>query len=659
MKKLLPLRFLIIAIMLAGWALCASAQELVLDTLLTEQSKYDTTWFSTIHGKSVEKSRLTGEETGGIYAREMLRRASQQQDTLQMGRAQQALGYYYFMDNEFDSAAFYFLSAGKIAVGLGDQQLLSSVHVDLATLHYVWGDYEQSISEMLKALEVLNTTGIGDKLAIYGQLATSYSSYMPDQDSAQKYFQMAENLMKQLPEPNLDQVKGVYNNRGASYFFKGEYEKAVWYYKKGLEVSMQKPAGAEGIAIDLINIGEAYGYMGQFQESFKYLNDGLALARRTQDSHVALSALSMLSDIYERKGDKTKALEFHKSFVMLKDSLFSIEKARQITAMQTRYETEKKQNEILLLTQEKQTAGIELDKQKNRNLLLGSFTLFFLLISGLTVVGYLKVKKANSEVKARNETITKINKALSKSQDALIASNDTKDKFFALVAHDLRGPVTSLQGIGRMLSYYNRKGDENRINELISHIDQSTQSVNHLLDNLLKWALSHTDGLRFQPEAIELSGLVEECKTIFDEVVKAKEIELQIQREQVTWVEADYNMISTVLRNLLSNAIKFSPVGGVVTLQILRSEEFLEVTVSDSGEGISQETVDQIKAGMPVESTRGTQDEKGTGLGLTLCQEFVKLHDSQLHITRRETGGTSISFQLPVLQEAVAGASDR
>ncbi len=283
-------------------------------------------------------------------------------------------------------------------------------------------------------------------------------------------------------------------------------------------------------------------------------------------------------------------------------------------------------------------------------MLFGGASVLFLLLSTAMIFGYFQLKKSKNQIDKQNKLVTKINKALNKSQDELLAANKTKDKFFALVAHDLRGPVTSMQGIGRMLSFYRKKGDEERIDQLIEQVDQSSASVNHLLDNLLKWALSQTNGLNFQRGAFETKGLVEECMTIFAEGIKAKEIAVSVEMKGDLMVEADYNMISTVLRNLLSNALKFSPVGGTIKLSVSEQEDYAEITVTDSGQGMPEETIRKIQGNEPVESTRGTQDEKGTGLGLVLCQEFIRLHGQQLHISSSNQG-TSISFQLQLAHQ--------
>ena len=189
-----------------------------------------------------------------------------------------------------------------------------------------------------------------------------------------------------------------------------------------------------------------------------------------------------------------------------------------------------------------------------------------------------------------------------------------------------------------------------RIKHLIKEVDRSAQSVNHLLDNLLKWALSQTNGLNYQPTSFALSRAVEECRIIFEENLKAKQLTLIIEIDEDATVMGDYNMISTVLRNLLSNAIKFSPVGEQIRLNTRQEAGHLSVSVQDHGGGIPMQTLEKLRGNQPLVSTEGTQQEKGTGLGLTLCQEFVKKHGSALEILATDHG-TTIRFSLPLSKE--------
>ncbi|MBE61634.1 MAG: hypothetical protein CMB89_04685 [Flammeovirgaceae bacterium] len=359
-----------------------------------------------------------------------------------------------------------------------------------------------------------------------------------------------------------------------------------------------------------------------------------------------------LVKLYEATGDVSKAYTSYKKHVAALDSIKNSEDLATIKELNEKYESEKKANEILTLQKDKELSQVSLEKERTQKLFFIIATVLFVLLSSGLVFGYFQLRKSNKQIEKRNEMITKINKALNKSQDDLIASNKTKDKFFALIAHDLRGPVTSMQGIGRMLSFYQKRGDENRISELIDQVDQSATSVNHLLDNLLKWALSQTEGLNYRPSVVQLDRLIGEVKEIFNEALKAKEISLNVDKSGEFLVEADYNMISTVLRNLLSNAIKFSPMGGQVSLNIFNENDVVKIEVIDSGLGIPDDTVHKLFSNQTVSSTRGTQDEKGTGLGLLLCREFVIKHGSDLDISSSVTG-TRISFELTMATEVV------
>jgi signal transduction histidine kinase len=269
-----------------------------------------------------------------------------------------------------------------------------------------------------------------------------------------------------------------------------------------------------------------------------------------------------------------------------------------------------------------------------------------LVIVLFIAVFFVQTRKQKREVEIRNRTISEINDQLTNSEQALTLSNQAKDKLFALVAHDLRGPVTSLQGIGRMLDFYIKKGDPERLAMLVGQIDQSANSVNHLLDNLLKWALSQTQGVNYHPISFNLNNMANDCVHLFEEASRAKQLVISAHFTENVSVLADQNMISTVIRNLLSNAIKFSPNGGEINIAAELLKDHVIVTVSDQGKGIAQATIDQILGNKMVTSTNGTNGEKGTGLGLALTRDFVQLHGYDLIIHSQIDKGTAISFKL-------------
>ncbi|MEQ8810998.1 MAG: tetratricopeptide repeat-containing sensor histidine kinase [Imperialibacter sp.] len=605
----------------------------------------DSVWFDVIRELSYVFLKEVDKTKAKTYARIMLQAAIDANDSVNLARAHESLSDYYELTSQFDSALFHDLEGMKIATQTGNVVQIVGLYCSISRLQFIQKDYFESEKTATAGLELFDATGLGDAVCLYGQLATNFS-FRGAYDSAGLYFEKVITTIESTENPNMKQLAAAYTNYGANFFFLGNYEKAIELYRKASDTEIRFGI-AEGSAVNLINIGEAYSYMNNYNQAEKYLNDGLILARKIKDRYVASSALYMLTDMYERRGNLAMAYNYYKQYAALKDSLFSVEKSKQLAEMQTLYETQKKENDILQLQQEKQVATVEIERQKSRNFLFGSVALVFLLLSGGVIFGYMQLRKAKAEVDRRNAVITDINKRLNASQDALMLSNKTKDKFFALVAHDLRGPITSLSGIGKLLNFNMKKGRMEKVEALINNIDVSAGKVNHLLDNLLKWALSQTGGLSYHPTPINISTLVRDSVGIFEEAAAAKNLSLRLALgEQDELVSADFNMISSVLRNLVSNAIKFTPQLGVVEVAVSKSGESVDVVVRDSGPGIPAGLIEKLKKKEVFASTDGSDGEKGTGLGLQLCHEFVARHHSELNISSSPGHGTIIVFSL-------------
>ena len=573
--------------------------------------------------------------------------AEELQDSVLIASNTLNFGGYYWYQSDFTKAMECYVRAAEIFDKLGSETDKADAQLNIALIYMTMGEGAKSKPLFYKVFEIYKRNNYLNGLSTAYQYLGAVFQDEANYDSAIYCF---KNCIDYAIKSKmvLNQAWG-YSGLGEAYLKKGMYAEARAYQLKSLQIEEQL-GNRVGMLQSYIALGSLEKQMGNLSMAEQYFVKAESMPELSGDLISQRNLSQEFVKLYETTGEVAKAYEYYRKHVAAVDSIKNSQDLATINELNEKYESEKKANEILTLQRESELNRLILDKERSQKLLFGGASVLFLLLSGAMIFGYFQLKKSKNQIDKQNKLVTKINKALNKSQDELLAANKTKDKFFALVAHDLRGPVTSMQGIGRMLSFYRKKGDEERIDQLIEQVDQSSASVNHLLDNLLKWALSQTNGLNFQRGAFETKGLVEECMTIFAEGIKAKEIAVSVEMKGDLMVEADYNMISTVLRNLLSNALKFSPVGGTIKLSVSEQEDYAEITVTDSGQGMPEETIRKIQGNEPVESTRGTQDEKGTGLGLVLCQEFIRLHGQQLHISSSDQG-TSISFQLQLAHQ--------
>jgi len=247
----------------------------------------------------------------------------------------------------------------------------------------------------------------------------------------------------------------------------------------------------------------------------------------------------------------------------------------------------------------------------------------------------------------------KMEALLLKQNKELHELNATKDRFFSIIAHDLKDPHNAILGFSDILNgSYDILSEQDKKN-YIKNIYLSSQSLARLLQNLLEWANSQTGKMAYQPEQLDIVKIIKETIDILQYQAKIKQIRLISDTEPSLMVFADANMTKTVLRNLVSNAIKFTHRNGFVKISslIVKNKKahttYIEISVTDNGVGISKENLDKLfKLDYKIK-TQGTEDEMGSGLGLILCKELVEKNKGYMNITSEENSGSTVTFALP------------
>jgi len=247
--------------------------------------------------------------------------------------------------------------------------------------------------------------------------------------------------------------------------------------------------------------------------------------------------------------------------------------------------------------------------------------------------------------------ITELKKAegeLIESEAQLRELNATKDKFFSIIAHDLKNPFNAIMGFSNLLEDHILEKDYERIDKYVTHIKGATQTALDLLGNLLEWTRSQTGRMEFNPDFVEMVGLINEIVNFVNPSAAQKSIQITRKLPGVAPALVDREMISTVLRNLLSNAVKFTRIGGEIVISIEQVGKELLVTVADNGVGINKEAKNKLFRIDQSYSTKGTNHETGTGLGLILCKEFVEKHGGKIWVESEVNKGSFFYFTLPL-----------
>lgn len=239
---------------------------------------------------------------------------------------------------------------------------------------------------------------------------------------------------------------------------------------------------------------------------------------------------------------------------------------------------------------------------------------------------------------------------LSRSRERLRVANATKDKFFSIIAHDLKNPFNALYGLSDLFLRLYDKHDDQKKKDLVTQIRSSSEKAYKLLQNLLDWSRMQTGSIKFHPKNIDLYPYVLESIMLLQATADKKQIRLKADMEKGTTVFGDPDMISMVIRNLISNALKFTQPQGRVEISSHSEQHFEYVHVSDNGIGMSPDTLSKLFRIDVHPSTLGTEDEKGTGLGLILCQEFVKRNGGDIQVDSTPGKGSVFTFTIPKIE---------
>jgi signal transduction histidine kinase len=259
------------------------------------------------------------------------------------------------------------------------------------------------------------------------------------------------------------------------------------------------------------------------------------------------------------------------------------------------------------------------------------------------------LKDINDILVDKQQIILKQSEQLKETNQELSLLNATKDRFFSIIAHDLRNPFNVVSGFTEILLNKFDKLPVEKILKFLGMIHTSSTSGNALLENLLQWSRSQTGRISYEPANLNLIAIAEETIKFLEGDAERKHISLHIEIEPQLIVFVDENMIKTIIRNLISNAIKFTGENGTITLKSKTDGQMVTVSVADTGMGIPAETISKLFRVDTIVTTKGTAKESGTGLGLLLCKEFIEKHNGKIWIESEVGKGSEFKFTLPLI----------
>ena len=259
-----------------------------------------------------------------------------------------------------------------------------------------------------------------------------------------------------------------------------------------------------------------------------------------------------------------------------------------------------------------------------------------------------ELEKQQFKTKLLEEQKIILEKQVQERTKELSIANETKDKFFAIIAHDLRSSVTSFKGIGRIMRNYLQKKKMDKAHLLSEKMDNASEQLSSFLDNLLNWSFTQLNQVPYHPKKIDLKKLCEKEIGFKQELLNTKKIKTSIIENKKTFAFADENGIGLIIGNLLNNAIKFTKVGGSIKFITDLDDNLAILKIIDNGIGMEKNQLKDLFTLKRHNTTSGTQGEKGSGLGLILCKEFIDLNKGTLNIESEKDKGTTVIIKIPL-----------
>lgn len=577
---------------------------------------------------------LSGDYTSAIkFDNQNLQLVIAQRDSASIAETLNFLGNDYSDLGKYDEAYYYFTQSYRVARAINDSLKMTVAIYNIGTVLTELGQYDLALDHFSVATRISEAINDIDGLP-YNQDAVG------DVFLRKKDFSKAEdNLIKALKNTKTRKLTvlepRVLKHLARLYFETKQFDKALASYDSAAKI-YRSNSNQFGVAEVNLGISEILIEQDRFDEAQKKIEASLATAQSFNADKMSIDSYKLLSSLAERKEDFVDALDYHKKYKQLEDSLFSRDMVEKVFQDQLRFKTETKDFEIAALSRASSDQKQEIQREEFlRNILV--------VVVALSAILLFTVYRSGQRRIQINKLLMEHQEEIKRRKDELEQLNQVKDKFFSIISHDLRSPMNALSGILNLM-----EGDNITREEFSTLTKELRSQFNHtrtLINNLLDWALLQMDKLKIQQEKIELSGLVDENFNLMASL-NLKEIKLVNKVTAQTFGWGDMNMLNLVLRNLIINAIKFSKAGGNIEISATDHEGMITMAVRDFGVGIQPEVQRILFEKTMGYSTRGTANEKGTGLGLILCKEFVEKNGGTIWLESEVGKGSTFYFTL-------------
>jgi len=544
------------------------------------------------------------------------------------------LGWVNYRLGDYSKAYEVSIQAQQIAEEINDELLLARCLNNIAAVHYEQKQYPIAIAKFKEAYTI--SKRYSDYLTAARSLNNISFSFlgMRQLDSARIYGEQALSLGEQTNNPfmvgfalrTLGDID-VENNRTDAALLKFEEALAVAGDLKNtfLEISTA------------YRIGKLYFQRNKIELALPYLLRNAELSNEFGYKEELERSYKLLAEMYAARNDHARAFLYQNQYMAVHDSLYNQRKSEQMALMQARFDSELKEAEIVLLTKESELQEGQIRSQQLWTYFFAGSLMLLLLLAFVLLYNNRVKRKINLELETKNQKIQRQARQLRN-------MNSTKDKLFSIISHDMRSPLNSLRGLMDLIDTEGLTQEE--FLQASKHLRKQLDSVHEDLDNLLYWAQSQLKGLQLEIQQVAVRAVVEEKVQLFKDQAAAKGVSIINDIHPDLVVNVDQNHLKLIFRNLIANGIKFNLKGGVIHIRQNVMGSKVEISVMDSGVGMSAKDLSRLFNVETHFTNPGTQQEKGTGLGLLLTKEFVEKNGGTIRAASEPGRGSTFTFVL-------------
>lgn len=552
-----------------------------------------------------------------------------------------SMGVGMFSKGNYPEAIKYYLEALKLSEELNLEGLSGNVYTNIAIAYLEHANVGKAIEYFNKALHIAEKYGDAATCPALINLSDLYTR-TGEYALAMKYASRALKISRELSDSS--NLAIALFNIGEIYRKTNRIDSARWYLRESNLISTRID-DYEGVSYCLNSLAEIMVSEHKFREGIILANQSLANLARIENQDLLKRSYHILYECYSGVGDFRKALHYRNEEIALQDKIFNIEQERNATNLVNQYNLERKELQIQLLEKDNKLQQKEIARESLIKTVFGVGIIVLALLAGYLVFTNVRWRNYNRIMKERNALIQEQKKTIIKQKIHLERLNSVKDKIISIISHDVRSPLNTLHGFLELLKTDVLSRQEKA--QATERIEHSLAVTLEMVDNLLKWGTGQMSGSVLNPVTYDLKELAEENMQLVQLRARAKKITLVNNIAQPILLFGDRETINILVRNLISNAIKFSRQNDTIFICAQEESHRVVVSVKDTGVGMSRERQRSLFNGSLNATVAGTENEKGTGLGLALCQELIQQHGGEIWVESTLGTGSTFFFSLP------------